>query len=301
MKITVIGHFCLDVFHRLDGSEEKIFGGIYHSLAALANLASDRDTIFPVFGVGETEIKEVSSTLAQYKNIDVSGIFEFPGESNCVHYFDDNPNECSVNIAKPIPFAHIKKFLNVDGIYINMLSGRDITVDTIDEIRLEVRGKKTPIHLDMHCLTLAVNVDGTRVRTPMADWRRWCFMTDSVQMNEQEAVGISVEHFNDELLAKQMIPLMVKAFIITRAEKGATLFQEEHKQLLKTDIANETNPHPVSTIGSGDIFGVSLLYAYLKKKNYFEATTFAQKCSEYSVKFTLSEKHAQLKAMRELL
>jgi sugar/nucleoside kinase (ribokinase family) len=301
MKITVIGHFCLDIFHQLDGTEEKKLGGIFHSLAALANLAADRDTIFPVFGVGETEFKEVKDALSQYKNIDDSGIFQFPGESNYIHYFDDSPNECSLNIAKPIPFSHIKKFLTVDGIYINMLSGRDITVDTIDEIRLEVRGKKTPIHLDMHCLTIGMNDDGTRVRIPMADWRRWCFMIDSVQMNEQEAAGLSGENFSDEHLAKQMIPLMVKAFIITRGASGATLYQEEHKQLLETEIASEANPNPVSTIGSGDIFGVSFLYAYLKKKNYFEATTFAEKSSAYSTKFSLSEKHAQLKAMRELL
>jgi hypothetical protein len=301
MKVTVIGHFCVDTFHRVDGTEEKKLGGIFHSVAALANIAADRDTLFPVFGVGEAEFNEVKSVLGQYKNIDDSGIFQFAGESNCVHYFDDNPNECSANIAKPIPFSHIKKFLNVDGVYVNMISGKDITIDTMDEIRLEVRGKKCPIHLDMHCLTLSMNEDGTRTSAPMADWRRWCFMTDSVQMNDEEAAGISVEHFNDELLAKQMIPLMVKAFIITRGAKGATLYQEEHKQLLETEIASEANPNPVSTIGSGDIFGVSFLYAYLKKKNYFEAVTFAEKSSAHSTKFALDEKHAQLRAMRELL
>jgi sugar/nucleoside kinase (ribokinase family) len=174
-------------------------------------------------------------------------------------------------------------------------------VETMDEIRLEVRGKKCPIHLDVHCLTLSVNEDGTRTRTPMADWRRWCFMVDSVQMNEHEAAELSNEHYSDEVLAKQMIPLMVQAFIITRAEKGASLYQEEHKQLLVTDIANHTNPNPVSTIGSGDIFGVSFLYSYLKKKNYFEAVTFAEKSAALSTKFPIAEKHVQLKAMRELL
>ncbi len=301
MKITVIGHFCLDIFHRVDGTEEKKLGGIFHSLSAMANLVSERDTIFPVFGVGETEVEEMKSVLSQYKNIDSSGIFQFPGESNYIHYYDDNPNERSLNISKPIPFSHIKKFLDVDGIYINMVSGNDMTVDTIDEIRLEVRGKKTPIHFDLHCLTLNVNDDGSRVRKPMVDWRRWCFMTDSVQLNEDEAVGISVEHFNDTLLAKQMIPLMVKAFIITRGEKGATMYQEEHKHLLTTEIANETNSNPVSTIGSGDIFGAAFLYSYLKKKNYIEAATFAQQASAHSTKFSLTEKHQQLKAMRELL
>ena len=301
MKITVIGHFCVDVFRSAGGIEEKKFGGIFHSVAALANIASERDTIYPVFGVGEREFEEVHSALTQYKNINDEGIFQFSGESNSVLYDEENPNERSLNVSKPIQFSHIKKFLNVDGVYINMISGNDITVDTIDEIRLEVRGKKTPIHLDMHCLSLQVNEDGTRSRKPLADWRRWCFMTDSVQMNEEEASEISLEHYSDELLAKHIMPLMTKMFVITRAEKGATVYQEEHKQLLMTEITSEANPEPISTIGSGDIFGAAFMYHYLKKKNYIEAVTFAQKTAAFSTKYPLSEKHQQLKAMRELI
>ncbi len=301
MKITVVGHFCIDIFHHADGSEEKQPGGIFHSVAALANLASDRDMIMPVFGIGETEYEEVKSALSQYRNIDLSGIFQFAGGSNNVHYYADGSGERTLNISKPIPLSHIKNFLNVDGVIINMISGQDITVDTIDEIRLVVRGEKVPIHLDIHSLTLTVNKDGTRTRKPMADWRRWCFMTDSVQMNEEEAKGMSVEHFNDELLAKQMIPLMVKAFVITRGEKGSTVYQEDHKHLYTTEITNDLNPEPVSTIGSGDIFGSSFFYHYLKKNNYIDAAKFAQSATAHSTKFPLSEKHKQLKAMRDLI
>ena len=291
----------MDVFHLPDGSEEKKLGGIYHSIAALANLATDRDTIFPLFGVGENDFPVLRETLSQYKNVDTSGMFQFPGESNHVHYYSDSPNERSFNVSQPIPFQHIKKFLNVDAVYVNMISGNDVSVNTFDEIRLEIRGKKTPLHLDMHCLTLAVQEDGTRVRKAVSDWRRWCFMTDSIQMNEEEAAELSLEHYNDELLAKQMMPLMVKALVITRGEKGATIYQDQHKQLLTAEIPNEKNTDPISTLGSGDIFGVSFLYAYLKKKNYTDAAMFAQQSAAYSTKFSLSEKHQQLKAMRELL
>lgn len=301
MKITVIGHFCVDVFHRADGTEERLFGGIYHSVAALANLASERDTIFPVFGVGKDESDRLRSALSQYKNVDLSGLFTFENETNTVHYDDDNPNERSLNIAPPIPFRQIKPFLNVDGVYVNMISGRDIVVDTLDEIRLEIRSRKTALHLDMHCLTLTVNPDGTRVHKAMADWRRWCFMTDSVQLNDEEAREMSVEGFNDELLAKQMIPLMVKAFLITRGAQGASLYQEQHKQLSRVDLTEELNAAPVSTLGSGDIFGISFLYSVLKKKSYAEAAQFAQKTASHSTRFSLADKHRELKAMRELL
>ncbi|MCK9408152.1 MAG: carbohydrate kinase family protein [Bacteriovoracaceae bacterium] len=299
MKLTVIGHFCVDVFHHADGIEEKRLGGIYHSVAALANLASDRDTIYLVCGAGETDIEELRAALSQYKNIDLSGLYSFPGQSNYVHYYDDSPNERSLTIAPPIPFRHIKRFLNVDGVYINMVSGKDIVVDTMDEIRLEIRGKKTPIHLDIHSLTLHVHEDGTRTFNPMADWRRWCFMTDCVQMNAQEASEISVEHFNDELLAKQMIPLMVQAFIITRGAEGATLYTEQHKQLVTMQLKDDAQLEVVSTLGSGDIFGASLLYAFLKKKNYKEAASFAQRAASHTTEFPLSEKHRELKALRE--
>ncbi len=301
MKIAVIGHYCIDVFHRSDGTEEERHGGIFHSAAAFANLATDRDTIIPVFGAGEKEIEEIKNALSRYKNIDLSGIFQYSGETNRVHYYDDQPNERLLNIAEPIPFSHVKKFLSVDGVYVNMISGRDLTVDTIDEIRLAIRKKKTPIHLDLHCLTLHVHENGSRSFRPMADWRRWCFMTDSVQMNEEEAAEMSVEHFNDELLAKQMIPLMVKAFIITRGANGATVYQEEHKHLLTTQIPGEPQTKTVSVLGSGDIFGAAFFFACLKKKSYVDAAQFANRAASMSTQYSVSEKYEQLTSMREQL
>jgi sugar/nucleoside kinase (ribokinase family) len=301
MKLTIVGHFCIDVFHNAEGKEQKKWGGIFHSIAALSHLANDRDVIYPVFGVGDSEYDAVLVEMSVFKNVNTSGIFKYSGESNYVHYYEDGSGERSLNIANPIPYNRIKKFLNVDGVYINMISGSDIMLDTLDEIRIEVRDKKIPVHLDVHCLTLHVNDDGTRFRRPMSDWRRWCFMTDSVQMNEEEAAGISLEKFSDELLAKQMIPLMVKAFVITRGAEGASLFQAEHKHSARSDYKAEEAVTPVSVIGSGDIFGVSFLYAYLKKKRYDDAARFAVNAATETTKYSVSEKHACLEELRAQL
>jgi len=299
MKITLIGHFCVDIFHHADGSEEKKLGGIYHAVAAMANIALESDVLFPVFGVGANEIEEVRSTLREYSNIDLTGIFLLEGDSNYVHYFDDNPKECVQSVSPPIPFKSIEPFLNVDGIYINMISGRDIALETLDHIRLAVRSAHVPIHLDMHCLALGINPDGTRFSRAMSDWRRWCFMTDSIQMNEEEAHNITMEHYHEEAFAKQMMPLMVKAFVITRGKNGATLFRDEHKTLKRNDFNEGANENPVSVIGSGDIFGASFLYRYLQTKNYIEAAKFAQMISAYSTRYSMSEKHKELRAMQE--
>jgi sugar/nucleoside kinase (ribokinase family) len=298
MKVTLIGHFCVDVFHRSDGREEKKLGGIYHAIAAMANLASDQDRLFPVFGAGEAEIDEITSAFSEYPNVDLSGMFVQPNGSNVVHYFDERPNECVENISAPIPFETIKPFLAVDGVYINMISGSDISLETLDHIRLAVRGRKTPIHFDMHCLTLGINPDGTRFRRAMSDWRRWCFMIDSVQMNEEEARGITLEQYGDEAFAKQMMPLMVKAFVVTRGKMGATVYRDEHKVLKRTDVSGDANENPVSVIGSGDIFGAVFLYAFLKKSNYAEAAAIAHAAAAYSTRFSVSDKHRELRAQR---
>jgi len=277
VKLTVIGHLCLDVIHRPDGTEKQGYGGIYFAVMALANIASDADTIFPVFGVGEKEFEAVKQALMKYPNVNTDGIFSFQGETNQVHLYYSNQEtrtECSKHISSPIPYSRIEPFLSVHGIFLDMISGADITLDTLDQIRLAVRPKNTPIHLDVHCLTLGVNSDATRYRRALSEWRRWCFMVNSVQMNEEEAAGLTVEQYNEEMLAKQMLPLMVNALCVTRGARGVTVFQQEHKHLMRKDIPGIPTGSKDPT-GCGDVFGSAFLYQYCKSKRIEQAAQFA--------------------------
>lgn len=279
MKITVIGHFCLDVIHRPDGTETTGYGGIYFAVAALANIAAEGDVIFPVFGIGEGEFESVKRALARYPNVVTEGIYSFTGETNRVHLFYENETsrtECSKSIASPIPFSRIEPYLSVHGVFLDMISGYDITLETLDQIRLAVRLKNVPIHLDLHSATLGVKVDFTRFRRPLSDWRRWCFMIGSVQMNEEEAEGLTIEKYDEESLAKQMLPLMVSAFCVTRGAKGVTLFRQEHKRLLRDEYSGIAVDSRDPT-GCGDVFGSAFLYQYCRTKRYDAAAEFANR------------------------
>lgn len=268
----------------------------------MACIADAKDVILPVFGVGINEYEEVKAILAKYPTIDTSGIFTFQDPTNVIHFWYNNGNEtdCSKNVASPIPFSRILFHLNkVDGVYINMQSGFDITLETLDYIRLEIRSKRVPIHLDMHNVTLGVNPDGTRFRRAMSDWRRWCFMTDFVQMNEDEAKGITIEGFADDLFAKQMMPLMVKAFFVTRGTKGMTIYQDEHKHLIRKDIEAKIVEEPTSAIGSGDIFGSTFLWLYTKSKNILAAAEKASSIASISTQYKGEEKFVRIKEALE--
>jgi len=277
MKFTVIGHCSVDVHHDPDGSEKRNLGGICLAVGALATIASETDVITPVFGVGGEEADEVRAFLARFSNVDAEGLFALAGKTNEVHLFPDGNGrgiECSKQIAPPIPFANIEPYLGVNGIFIDMVSGSDILLDTLDQIRLAVRPKGTPIHIDLHSLTLGVGTDAARYRRPLAEWRRWCFMVHSVQMNEEEAAGLTVEQYSEEGLARQMLPLMVNAFCLTRGVRGVTVFQQQHKHLLREEI--EGVPAGVANaIGCGDVFGAAFLYAFTRSKDSVKAAQFA--------------------------
>ncbi len=291
LKITVIGHLARDFFHLTDpsGSEQTIeaWGGIYYSIATLSASLSPDDKVIPVFGIHAAEYDAMLEQLQRCGNIDTRGIFKAKEPVNEVHFFGNHTAgrvECSKHIASPIPFQRVKPFLDVQGVLINMASGFDILLETLDSIRMEVREDAIPIHFDFHSLTLGVDEDLKRFRRPLSDWRRWCFMMHSVQVSEDEAASLTAERYDETTLINQMMPLMVSGLVITRAERGATLIRQEHKKLFRHDIPGIEVPAVVDTVGCGDVFGAAFFVEYLKTKDLVKAAESGNKAA--SVKST---------------
>jgi sugar/nucleoside kinase (ribokinase family) len=300
-KVTAIGHLARDVYHLMNGDKEETvetLGGIYYSIAALSVFLAPEDKIYPVFGVHEDEYEAIVGRLQQFGNVDSKGVYKTKERTNEVHFYD-NPSggrtECSKHIASPIPFAKIKPFLDVDGILINMASGFDILLETLDNIRMSVRDDGVPIHFDFHSLTLGVDEEQARFRRPLSDWRRWCFMLHSIQLSEPEAAGLSTEHYDETTLINQMMPLMVNAVIITRGENGATLIRQEHKKLFRHDIPGIAVPAVVDTVGCGDVFGAAFLAEWLTTKDLVKAADAGNRAASHKSTFRGPEGLSSLK------
>ena len=301
MTITVIGHLCIDQHHLPSGEHpQERFGGIMYSLATLANLMSESDTVYPVFPVGTDEYNRTMEFLQRYPNINTKGIYTIDSPTNRVMLFysetGNSRTECSKHISPPIPLERIKPFLTTDAVLVNMVSGFDITLETLDYIRMEVREKHTPIHFDFHSLTLGVDEHAKRFRRPLSDWRRWCFFVNSIQMSEEEAAGLTAEHYDEPALVNQLMPLMVQSLLITRSERGATLVHQVNKKLTRHEIPGVTAHETVDPTGCGDVFGAAFLYYSLKTQDALQAATFANSIAAFKASARGAEAMDSLKA-----
>jgi sugar/nucleoside kinase (ribokinase family) len=280
MKFLIVGHLCLDVIHPVEGPDVESYGGIYYSLAALASLSKQSDIVSPVFGVNKADYPALMEHLKLFPNVDTSGIFKFDEPTNKVHlYYKDRQNriECSKDIAKPIPYEKIRRHLSVDGVLINMISGFDVTIETLDHIRLAIRSHNIPLHFDYHSLTLGVKENHERFRRPIEDWRRWAFMDDTVQLNEDEIAGLAVDRLTEKQTAGHLLTLSVKGVVVTKGDRGATLYYNEHKKILQKDFDGIKLEHPLDATGCGDVFGAAFLLQYMKTKDPLAATDFANR------------------------
>ncbi|MEX2115744.1 MAG: carbohydrate kinase family protein [Bacteroidota bacterium] len=287
MNITVIGHLCFDTVHHPNGSaaEGRNPGGIVYTIAALAAMSSPKDTIVPVVGVSQSDHETFLAWLKQFPQVKTDGIFILEGPTNEVHLFygetGNSRIECSEHISPPIPFSTLRPFLDTNGILLNMISGFDITLETLDRIRMDIRDKGTPIHFDFHSLTLGIDQEHRRFRRPLSDWRRWSFMIDSIQLSEDEAAGLTTERYGESDLINQMMSLMVKNLLITRGNRGATLICQEHKKLSRVDIPGmPLTPAPDPT-GCGDVFGAAFFLKYLETGSSRQAADIANKVAAY--------------------
>ncbi|MBI1806399.1 MAG: carbohydrate kinase family protein [Ignavibacteria bacterium] len=302
MTITVIGHLCLDVIHHPDGQDTQSYGGIFFAVATLANLLGVHDTVRPVFGVGKSEHDNLIDRLSVYPNLDTTGIFKFNGPTNQVRLMyttKEERVECSKNIAEPIPAKKIRPhIIGADMILVNMISGCDMTLETLDEIRMDVRDDHTPVYLDVHSLTLGINQDFTRYHRPVEAWRRWLFMLHAVQMNEEEAAILTAEHLDEQALAKHTLALNTKAMIITRGDRGCTAFLDDHKHIRQVDVEGVDPQNAIDPTGCGDVFGAAYCAHYVKTKDIPSSVQFANSVAARSARLVGSTAIDMLSTLR---
>jgi sugar/nucleoside kinase (ribokinase family) len=297
MKILILGHLCIDTFinrgepRPTDADETIRWGGIFFSLATMANLAEEAK-IFPIFGVGTREYDRFLQRIERYQNVDPSGLYRLPGPTNHVYleYGEGEKRiECSKSIAPPIPLQRIEPYLPADVILVNMISGFDLTLETMSTLRMLTQTNHTLVHLDIHSLTLGIDEQFRRFHRPLETWRRWCYLADTVQMNEDEAKALPLEYLQEEALAKQILSLGLRGLLITRGAQGLTAWSQEHKKISRKDIAAVKVEQPTDSTGCGDVFAAAFCYYFAQNHDVMSAAESASRIAAANVTYVGSD------------
>jgi hypothetical protein len=106
----------------------------------------------------------------------------------------------------------------LDALYVNLISGFEIDLDTAMLLRQHFRG---PIYCDLHSLLLALQPSGLRTLQPLPRVADWCRCFDLLQVNEDELSMLAPDGL---ALAATALANGVQSLVVTLGERGAVYF-----------------------------------------------------------------------------
>jgi sugar/nucleoside kinase (ribokinase family) len=189
-RVGVMGSFVWDVIHGRDPRDAPVeeWGGITYALSALdAALPADWEFV-PVLKVGSDLAQSARNFVAHLDKVAPgTAPIEVPHPNNrVVLYYQSDERRCEM-LSGGVPKWHwlgLKPLLaDLDALYINLISGFELDLETAQLIRQNFRG---PIYCDLHSLLLAVQADGMRTLQPLPNPAAWMRCFDFVQVNEDE-------------------------------------------------------------------------------------------------------------------
>jgi len=298
MNYLIIGEPCIDMIHKSDGNVIHSYGGILYSIISLSVLAEKDDFVYPIMNIGNDEYENILNILKKYPKIKTDGINNVPRPTRKVNLYYNLYNsgksarmETSTEPTYTLDYKSIEKFIPVaDAILVNMISGVDITLDTLKSIRKNFSGF---MHIDIHNLVMKTNPDGTREHTNLELWREWCTQTDTVQMNEFEITTLSRTKKNEYEVAEEILinsKSNVKGIIVTRGKIGVSGYTKKEKSfgseiyydLDKDDVSAVENPHFIDSTGCGDVFAASFTLDYSKNKDFRKSLHYSTRIASFN-------------------
>jgi sugar/nucleoside kinase (ribokinase family) len=194
----------------------------------------------------------------------------------------------------------------MDGILINMVSGVDITINTLQKIRKNFGGY---MHLDIHNVVMQTDETGGRTQSSINNWEVWCKSSDTLQMNESELHVITPENLSEYEFAERVLTTgdenYGRALVVTRGKSGVSLFRktkkkvmgEEYFEIDKSDLAAIESNHFVDSTGCGDVFSSSFFYRSISngKHDYKTSLNFANRMASVKTKIKGVEELHKLK------
>ncbi len=267
MKLLVIGHSVLDFIK--SNKEQKISaGGIFYSISALNRLTSSDDEIYLCSQYDDETYTHFQSEFEKVNKKYFQKVQKIPR----VHLNlqkDWERHEAYENITNKLSLD-ILELNSFDGILINMITGFDITLDQLTQIRNSYSGT---IFIDIHTLSRGLNEDYKREFRLIPGFQNWAKCLDIIQVNQNELFSLSHKKIEIEIV-EELFSYGIKILCVTKGEFGARVYFKNQNEIASYFVAARKIDNP-NVIGCGDVFGASFFYSYIRNKNVIDSLTNA--------------------------
>jgi len=288
MKILVFGHSVIDKIDYGKGEISKP-GGIFYTIAALTSIADSSDDIYVCTTIDKVNEKLFSPAFKKIKPNYISYSTNIPRVK--LNIYDNKEREEKYeNVSGNLQF-NISDLNRFDGIMINMITGFDITLAQLKEIRESYNGI---IYFDVHTFSRGLDSEMKRNFRSITDFKKWAKCVDIIQANELEVKTLSSKTAEEEIV-RELISYGVKQIIVTRGNNGAKIYFSKNK-FLSSEKIPALDVKPVNKVGCGDVFGAVYFYNYIRNKNLIEALTLANIAAGTSTTYTDINDYLNLRA-----
>lgn len=260
MKLLVIGHSVVDIFIENDREVLKP-GGIYYTALGFTLMKSKSDEIFLASSLDE-KYSYLFNIL--YSHVDTSYVDKTDKipRVNLTLCKNQERGEKYFNLTEKLDITKLGNLNKFEGILINMITGFDLDLSSLQLIRETFHGE---IYIDIHTLSRGLDEQNRRHFRQVPSYAQWLECADIVQVNENELKTISSA--TDELSeVEEVLSYRPKILIITRGEKGATLYYKDKSGRHSTS-EDAIRVEAINQIGCGDVFGAAFFYSYILSRD----------------------------------
>jgi hypothetical protein len=196
------------------------WGGIAYALGGLDASLPPEWEIVPLIKVGRDLAPQAAELLKGLARLAPGArCVEVPAPNNrVVLHYQSAERRCERMSGGVPPWTWLElgpMVMDLDAIYLNFISGFELTLGTAQALRQGFRG---PIYADLHSLFLGMHHDGIRVLQPLADPAAWFACFDAVQLNEDEMRQLSPDPLS---LSAQALGAGTSLLVVTLGPKGA--------------------------------------------------------------------------------
>ena len=226
MNILVVGQSVVDKIIYNEGFSIKP-GGIFYSVVAILSQIQPEDKVYLCSSIdkeNEQLFKDTYDKIEKEFLVYVNSIPHVELVINNVCERNETYSQAAQNLLLPV--EDLNRF---DGILINMISGFDISLEQLKHIRKNYSGL---IYFDVHTFSRGLDENGHRNFRQITDFDEWAECIDILQANESELLTLSGQ-VEEAAIVDELFSYGIKQIIITRAERGATVYLKNKTRLKK--------------------------------------------------------------------